>query len=803
MRTYITISLILLLCVSAFGQQDPYGIVDTVRVADVTASAGERVDVEVYLFNDKALHSLTVPVTFDNQAMTLDTFSLVGSKLEHLATAPVSINNDSGTVLIGGIVMTEDPIPAGTGLLATLVFEVSSEVTIGSTYQFDSAFVPPAGYMLLVTSDHEKVYPAFSPGEMTIVDPNQPPVFVELPTQYGLEGDTIRFSLNAIDPEDSAITYSSLKLPYNATFSSSSGEFVWVPPYVGPGSSAGSPFTLTFTASDGHKSDHMTVEITIANRNRTPVLHVPDSIDVIIGDSVNFIVSANDPDLESVDLIVENLPDSADFRIGNPGYISWKTSLGDTGTYDIDVWAVDPYEAEDHRMIKLNVHAAAHCELDISDIQVVSGNTGVVDINLLNRTDIEGMNLLVGYDPSVLTVLSVTPIGTRVEDWERYITTVDDTDGRIWLDAAANLPGSSSIPPLEDGDGSVMKVNFLVSSDVGFTGQLVRIDFEFLDTLTKIDNTMLDPDGGLIGWDFIDYSNGSIFVKQFEALIGDINLNGVPFEVGDVVYYTNYFIDPLNYPLDGDRWPNSDVNQDGRPGTIGDLILLQNIVGGGGGSPKIAGGDSDSRFVNLETNVIDGGTGIAVECNEEIAGAMFVVTTNNAKSVTVTLPDASAEDHLYWTSTEDVTRILVVSRDGGTVIGDDRLIVKLAHADDAEISIEQAQFSDAFGALLLSSLDDQPMAPKSFSLGQNFPNPFNPSTTIRYSLPRAGNATIKIFNIQGQLVRTLVDGHVDAGHHEVTWNGTNQENETAASGVYFYRLETGTFSETRKMMLIK
>jgi hypothetical protein len=99
--------------------------------------------------------------------------------------------------------------------------------------------------------------------------------------------------------------------------------------------------------------------------------------------------------------------------------------------------------------------------------------------------------------------------------------------------------------------------------------------------------------------------------------------------------------------------------------------------------------------------------------------------------------------------------------------------------------------------------------PTGYSLKQNYPNPFNPSTEISFEIPVSSTVTLKIFNMIGQEVRTLVHGTLPAGTQDVTWNGTDDAGHALASGVYFYSLNavpvTGgkTFSEVRKMVLLK
>jgi hypothetical protein len=85
----------------------------------------------------------------------------------------------------------------------------------------------------------------------------------------------------------------------------------------------------------------------------------------------------------------------------------------------------------------------------------------------------------------------------------------------------------------------------------------------------------------------------------------------------------------------------------------------------------------------------------------------------------------------------------------------------------------------------------------------NFPNPFNPKTKIWYNLPKPGPATVAIYNLRGQVVRTLVDERQEAGQHQVLWNGTDDNGRTVSSGVYLYRLDAGGKHKTEKFLLLK
>lgn len=97
----------------------------------------------------------------------------------------------------------------------------------------------------------------------------------------------------------------------------------------------------------------------------------------------------------------------------------------------------------------------------------------------------------------------------------------------------------------------------------------------------------------------------------------------------------------------------------------------------------------------------------------------------------------------------------------------------------------------------------EPAVPRSYALYVNYPNPFNPSTAIRYALPERVRVNISIYNILGQQVKVLVDSEQEAGFHEVIWNGTDGVGRSVATGVYLYQIEAGDYIASRKMLLLK
>ena len=105
---------------------------------------------------------------------------------------------------------------------------------------------------------------------------------------------------------------------------------------------------------------------------------------------------------------------------------------------------------------------------------------------------------------------------------------------------------------------------------------------------------------------------------------------------------------------------------------------------------------------------------------------------------------------------------------------------------------------DVSAHIEIVSVDEGARIPEEFALMQNYPNPFNPTTTITYQLPQAAFVNISIYNVAGQLVETLVDEDKNAGYYSVLWNSTG-----VSSGLYFYRIQAGEYTETKKSLILK
>ncbi|MBI2505230.1 MAG: T9SS type A sorting domain-containing protein [Candidatus Latescibacteria bacterium] len=118
------------------------------------------------------------------------------------------------------------------------------------------------------------------------------------------------------------------------------------------------------------------------------------------------------------------------------------------------------------------------------------------------------------------------------------------------------------------------------------------------------------------------------------------------------------------------------------------------------------------------------------------------------------------------------------------------------------VGILRASIKDLTGEDVPTAVEAAGSRPAAFALGQNYPNPFNPETEIRYSVATAAEVRLEIYNALGQQIRSLVAAQHRPGEYTVTWNGADDQGKRLTGGVYFYTLKTGSFSQTRKMVLL-
>jgi hypothetical protein len=414
-----------------------------------------------------------------------------------------------------------------------------------------------------------------------------------------------------------------------------------------------------------------------------------------------------------------------------------------------------------------------------------------------------GFEFTICFDVSVFTITD-TWLNPMFAGGDIYDVSVDNENGFIhffWLNNNIDQQGNEDVCGFES-DVMILKFKVLLSPAYQYPDNFC-IPICFCDDDDPYQaiayNSVTDPtgyhtwftlgcedapDSTEYGTLFLDLDCGNIKVMdEHNIVVGDLNLNGYPYEIGDVTLLANHLADPAGYPFTLRQMFASDVNGDGHQATIGDLIYMINMVNGFPGGkvmpldviatvsmPEEAFGNVDVR-VNSEVSV--GGAVVAinhegVELGEPTANH-DIVYNDDGKVLTV----------VAYNLNSDVLFTVPVIGEGALTFGD-------------------VQVSSDLGALLDARTEISAPIPTEFSVSQNFPNPFNARTKINFALPEAADVNVAIYNIAGQLVENIDAGYQPAGHRTVTWNASD-----VASGVYFYKVSAGDHSKTMKMTLLK
>ncbi len=462
---------------------------------------------------------------------------------------------------------------------------------------------------------------------------------------------------------------------------------------------------------------------------------------------------------------------------------------------------------------------------------------------------IGGFDLLIAYDASALNLHDVMWSPELEGTWE-YLTYRFGADGNCNGTCPTGLVRLVGIADINNGfyhpvgippagafhlNGWLANLKFLVTNDRNYECQFVPVRFYWIDCG---DNILSSKDGltsyladqvyiyvgtypdpyieisgdadvwdGYAGWqgilepdcmaglpnkplpiDTIDFWSGGIDIVCADSIDarGDINLNGIANEIADAVLYTQYFLVGISaFPAQYREAmiAASDVNADGTPLSIGDLVyLLRIVVGDALPFTKLAPYASDASISVF-------GDKISTKSSETI-GALYLtfnVTDDNYSVVNLSNMEVLSN------RVGDKLNVLVYS-------GMSNLSNAIAAGSNELLSVTGAELnsvevSDYYGNLLNTRVAKTAL-PTQFSLSQNVPNPFNPTTKIGLDLPSLTNWQIDIYNINGQLVQSYNGTNI--GHVEVTWDASN-----TASGIYFYKVTAGSFTDTKKMVLMK
>lgn len=450
----------------------------------------------------------------------------------------------------------------------------------------------------------------------------------------------------------------------------------------------------------------------------------------------------------------------------------------------------------------------------------VGQNNLIIPITITNLQPVEYVHISLTYDPSLMEAVAVAPAiffqGTNFDV---------STPGKMTIELDRDLVPPPVVPPIPVGETTVAYITMNIA--VNNLGRDIGTPLEFFEdpNTPYPDNLFLLDNGYFIVPPMLTLTSGMVYI--FEPLYGDVNINSDPFEVGDAVTLVNYFIGTIN--LSPRQKANSDCNRDNIQATIADLVYLLRIINGEPDTlrrilaPHLLP-DITLTTAPKTTNSLDNFRKLAIylNCSEPLGGFCFTVKVPESVSRfgDGVLGENAGNLLLASGKRSDTLKIVGYSLEENNLPQGYFMLLELPfetgselRADDFEIL--SADFSDGSGRKINAAIklivgnrgEQEADAEQQSNIAPSgimaYPNPFNSAVSIRFATVKPQSINIEIYDMLGRKVNTLSNGFFAEGEHAVIWNGTNQNGDSVAAGVYFCRLKSQTEDKTLKLNYMK
>lgn len=563
--------------------------------------------------------------------------------------------------------------------------------------------------------------------------------------------------------------------------------------------------------------------------NKPPVLTLGTSETVFSikqGEQVSFTVTATDVEGGEVRITANsgNLPPNANLAPSNPavggggtvtGTFSFKPDITQQGSFAFTFVAQDDSGATSGaQAVTVNV-----AELDIDRLFTASNDSLVpeggvpgltevlVPINVVSKKTIYGVQYDMNYDATNFDLDSIVTTD-RIPDWIVY-DNVGATPGSVRVVTF----GLANDPMVTGSSSAILYMAFTVDDYAKIGGYPLVIDSGW---------ESIDPDPNVPSLELVT-AGGVLYVDRW----GDVNLDR-RINVADLVNVVGYIIG--NYDLSRRQFATADIVINDTVNVV-DLVGIINTIFGWPVTPApSAPWQGDYAMLKVYHDEVPGAgmeseMRINADMPASVAGVELDIQYNPGSiemlppMLSPQMPSGPNGFQLSWSDDGNGhMKVLIYSSspwDENELISEGLSdIVKLpfiskgpiSATDNGLLKITKA-FVSTGSAKNIPVEGGGPSIPTTFALFQNRPNPFNPNTTIDFNINGSASGgehvTLEVFNLLGQLVKTLVDEQLPTGQHSAVWDGTDKYGHRAASGIYLYRLRVGNDSQTKKMMLLK
>ena len=430
-----------------------------------------------------------------------------------------------------------------------------------------------------------------------------------------------------------------------------------------------------------------------------PLLQSPiDGENFPINTGFNFSINviATDSDSDLIDLSVDTEIaafqfDSISAVPGRSHYVfQWTPSQNDTGSFLATFFADDHHAGSAAAEVTMT---ATKTRLEVVETQALPTMNISVPINLTNTgvsSFVGGFSIQVRYAELMIHFQSVTR-GPRIEEWQYFNYNLGDSS-TIRIVGLARMTDSN--PYMAPGEGPIAYMNFAVDSSEMFMGHYSDIYF---DSTGNNVNTLSDSTGYHLVWPNLD--DGWVYVLTHDDIrIGDINLNGVQYEVSDAVLFANRIIDPESFPFNPIQRIASDCNGDFLPETLQDFIYLINVLNGNIPPSSIEYGPEQAASLKMAKSRHDESVMTFSYAGSVPAGGFLIRLRHGGTNLNSPIPSKGLEMH--YADNNEVLSILIYDS-GGNGINPGQEIFSIGRlSGSGELSLMEFQISDKFGNII-------------------------------------------------------------------------------------------------------
>jgi hypothetical protein len=828
-------------------------------VDDCPKPVGSTVLVPVLVANDVDLAALDIigQVVSDGNVDLVVTGITFDDRMASAQTLDQRFTLAGNPFRLGGIKLNDADLLPGDGQIATLTLEYLSDCVLG-TATLDPAMIDCGGGMketMFAGADATLITPTVNSGAVNVV--NADPYFTFCPDDYVIYwGDNIAVTLEADDDDldcgCDVLTFTLEAGPGTVNPSTGLYQMVATPDLIGCN-------PVTIKVADEYGGEAL-CEFNIDVLNMPPEITCPDEvINILWGQTANAAITAVDPDggpmsMNFTLLNPGSYPGSPSIE-GSTGAFTWVT--GEENAY-LGLWEftvvvtdganLDSCNTENADTCSFFVHVDPKFRVTIEKIHdQLQGHYTEVAITLddsYTSMNMGGYDFLIAYDAPALTFVEAMPGDLLLDCGWEYFTYRFGANGNCGNACPSGLLRIVALAETNNGPnhptcfnsaaGTELAVlKFFVSNDRTFECMYAPVYFFWMDCGDNVissqdgdtlflEDAVFNFEGGditlhpaefpstggtgdfcLVGdKDYplraIDFKNGGVDIVCADSIDarGDINANGVPYEIADAVMFTNYFINGLSAFKDHVEASiaASDVNADGISLSVADLVYLIRVIQGDAAPyPKP---DPEAENIVIKTQLINNQMNVAYTSAADL-GAVLLRFNVTGSVESVTLGDGASQMDVRYSVTGSELNVLVYSMSTAAIEAGSNNLVSIETTGD--IKLTEIDAADFFGNVMSTSAT---RLPSKFALAQNYPNPFNPQTTIALDLPVAAEYSVAIYNIAGQLIRTY-SGYSEAGVVSIVWDGKDASGSQVASGIYFYKAAADQFSATKKMILMK